>query len=190
MSQLPAASCTVHPGRPVSATCTRCGAFLCDWCVKLAPSWGPGLCQSCQKVKHVEAAPAITLSRPLVLVSTVLMLRPWLGIGAFFSDLGLGADARAAGDTALATQALGLAAADALLTVLAFVASALFFLRLKVARPLLVGLFAADLVDQVVPFALGHPNTSGAAILALGAVRVLVVVWLLSSAEVDRMLVR
>ena len=39
-------ACKLH-SRPRSATCQRCGQFLCDWCVKLAPSWGAGYCGDC-----------------------------------------------------------------------------------------------------------------------------------------------
>lgn len=40
------ARCPLHQ-RPSEQTCTRCGTFVCDWCVKLAPDWGPGLCHEC-----------------------------------------------------------------------------------------------------------------------------------------------
>jgi len=43
------ARCEPH-GREATQTCRRCGVFLCDWCVKLAPDWGPGLCPGCQRL--------------------------------------------------------------------------------------------------------------------------------------------
>jgi hypothetical protein len=47
MSAVPAEGrCQLHQ-RVARTTCKRCGGFICDWCEKLAPSWGPGYCNDC-----------------------------------------------------------------------------------------------------------------------------------------------
>lgn len=48
--QAPLTSCVDHPTRAGATACLRCGRFVCDWCIKLAPSWAPGHCGACQQV--------------------------------------------------------------------------------------------------------------------------------------------
>lgn len=58
---------------------------MCDWCEKLAPSWGPGLCEACQRVR----APAgLRFAIPSRLVGTVAVLSLCLGLMAWGSVLG------------------------------------------------------------------------------------------------------
>jgi hypothetical protein len=72
------ARCGEHPGRAAEVPCTRCGAFLCDWCVKLAPSWGNGLCASCQKRVAAEPAARVPKSGLFMWVSFGVLLGPFL----------------------------------------------------------------------------------------------------------------
>src|SRR5262245_45641633 len=70
--------CPDHPTRDVVETCMRCGRFLCDWCVKLSPSWGPGLCASCQRHQAPRAA-GHWLKGWLMLAGALLLILPVLG---------------------------------------------------------------------------------------------------------------
>ncbi|MBL8954065.1 MAG: hypothetical protein JNK82_25030 [Myxococcaceae bacterium] len=85
------ARCVEHPGRVAEAPCIRCGAFRCDWCVKLAPSWGPGLCAACQK--RGDGGGAVTKlprSRLFMLVSVGVLLSPfvlWWELSEAFGQL-------------------------------------------------------------------------------------------------------
>ncbi|MFZ5445506.1 MAG: hypothetical protein ACOZQL_36280 [Myxococcota bacterium] len=72
--------CPLH-GRPSSTTCVRCGVFLCDWCEKLAPSWGPGLCADCQR-RSPPARRFVAPSRPVMVVSMLLL---WVGTASLFA---------------------------------------------------------------------------------------------------------
>lgn len=58
------ASCSLHQ-REATATCTRFGVFLCDWCVKLAPTWSIGLCAECMKRVPWPDTRLLTLPRLL-----------------------------------------------------------------------------------------------------------------------------
>lgn len=70
------ATCTQHPSRPADTPCVRCGAFICDWCVKLAPSWGPGLCLDCQK-RTGASTPKLPLSRGFMIVGAAVLISPF-----------------------------------------------------------------------------------------------------------------
>ena len=74
----PLVRCAQHPARTADTPCLRCGAFICDWCVKLAPSWGPGLCLDCQ-TRAAEATPAkVPMTRGFVVVGAAVLLCPFI----------------------------------------------------------------------------------------------------------------
>lgn len=60
-----------HHARVAQVPCARCGSLLCDWCVKLAPSWGQGLCPSCQ---HAAAPKAGARFGPVRLRTQMVMM--------------------------------------------------------------------------------------------------------------------
>ena len=190
MAEVATASCSEHPGRAAFAPCTRCGAFICDWCVKLAPSWGPGLCAKCQKVKHGAVAPPMALSKAFILVSVALFVRPWLSMGGVFQDLTEGSRAAAGHNPQLATQFLVATVADGLLTVLAFVAMGLFWFRRKAARPVIVVMYALDVLGRVAQLLIDGPSVFSLWLVVYLAVDLLVMVWILQSDDARRMLVR
>ncbi|MFT3710165.1 MAG: hypothetical protein QM817_21270 [Archangium sp.] len=74
------ATCPLHQ-RPSEQTCARCGVFLCDWCVKLAPDWGAGLCSDC--VRHT--APKTPVVRASFGASFLVAFLVLSGISAFVS---------------------------------------------------------------------------------------------------------
>lgn len=82
-------TCALHT-RPAEQTCKRCGVFICDWCVKLAPDWGPGLCHDC--LKH--AAPKTKVVRATFGSGFLLVFLSLNGLLAFFGFFGLLASGR------------------------------------------------------------------------------------------------
>ena len=71
-------TCAAHD-RASTSTCVRCGVFLCDWCEKLAPSWGPGLCPACQRYR---APSTVRLTRIKGPTMALMMLTLWGALGA------------------------------------------------------------------------------------------------------------
>jgi hypothetical protein len=190
MADAAIASCTEHPGRAVATTCLRCGSFICDWCVKLAPSWAPGLCVKCQRVKHASEPPVMALSRPYMLVSVALFIRPWLGVAATLVAVTVGVRAVELSDQALATQATFAIVAGAVLTLGAFVAMLLFWMRRKVARPFILGVYLLDTLDGVGALVLDlHGALSVLMVLRL-MINLGLMVWVATADDARRMLVR
>lgn len=75
-------ACKLH-SRPARSTCKRCGLFLCDWCEKLAPSWGPGYCNECL---HFVTPDTAHLARmPMATMFAIALL----GVITFFGSVGL-----------------------------------------------------------------------------------------------------
>ncbi len=54
------ALCPLH-GRTARSTCERCGVFRCDWCEKLEPTWGAGLCAGCLRLSARQYRPPMRL---------------------------------------------------------------------------------------------------------------------------------
>jgi hypothetical protein len=79
------ATCALH-GRASEQTCTRCGVFLCDWCVKLAPDWGVGLCQDCLRIKAPKTPVVRASFRSSFLVS-FLALNGMVAFAIFVASL-------------------------------------------------------------------------------------------------------
>ncbi|MBL8915373.1 MAG: hypothetical protein JNM17_32010 [Archangium sp.] len=57
---------------------------MCDWCVKLAPDWGPGLCHEC--LKH--EAPKTRVVRATFGSGFLLVFLALNGLLAFFGFVG------------------------------------------------------------------------------------------------------
>jgi hypothetical protein len=188
MADFADARCTEHPGRAAAATCTRCGNFICDWCVKLAPSWGPGLCAQCQKVKHTAALPPMALSKGFIVVSVLIFIRPWWTLWGLRDVFALGAQAVDGQDAAAATAAMGLLATGVLFVGLSFVAMALFWLRRKAARPVLLAAYGLDSLDLIALVAMTDA-LSGAVVVRL-AINAAIMVWVVTAPEAKRMLAR
>lgn len=74
-------TCAAH-ARASTSTCVRCGLFLCDWCEKLAPSWGPGLCPACQRHRAPSTVRLTRLKGPTMVL---VMLSLWGGLAALAS---------------------------------------------------------------------------------------------------------
>ena len=74
--------CQLH-ARPAQSTCKRCGGFLCDWCEKLAPSWGPGFCNECLHYVTPDTAHLGKMS------FGVMFVVAFLAVLSFFSFVGL-----------------------------------------------------------------------------------------------------
>lgn len=70
--------CGEHPDRRAETPCARCGTFICDWCVKLAPSWAPGLCLPCQKRTAGVEPGRIPLTRGFIVVAAATLLCPFM----------------------------------------------------------------------------------------------------------------
>jgi hypothetical protein len=135
------ARCGEHPDRAAEAPCTRCGAFRCDWCVKLAPSWGPGLCASCQKRQAVDPAAKLPRSRLFMFVSFGVLLGP------FFTGAELkGVLALREEETVVQSVVMAIAAVLVVLLVWNVAAILLVALRNPRARAVLLGYFAVRFV--------------------------------------------
>src|SRR5439155_5363713 len=69
--------CVDHPTRSAEAACLRCGRFICDWCVKLAPSWAPAShCPPCQKQFAGAPSAGHWMKGPLAFAAVGLVLNP------------------------------------------------------------------------------------------------------------------
>jgi hypothetical protein len=137
--------CSEHPGRAATTPCVRCGGFICDWCVKLAPSWGAGLCLTCQK-RAPNSAVAVPKTRMFIVAGSALLIGPFLSLMDLNDLLKMG---RAAADTAdkhaAAIATIGIVLVLAMMAA-NVVGAALFFMRRHAARGVLIALFAVKLV--------------------------------------------
>lgn len=96
--------CKFH-SRPERSKCERCGQPRCDWCEKLAPSWGPGYCEECLHFVTPEGA---GLRGRWGLGLLVLFLLALSGFGFFGLHLQLGrTPVNSAGVTWTAVAAIG-----------------------------------------------------------------------------------
>ncbi len=145
------ARCVEHPDRTAAAPCERCGAFRCDWCVKLAPSWGPGLCAACQKRAPTAGTGRLPRSRLFMLVSIGVLLSPFLTGQELLGLLALPGNG-----VVVITAAIAV-----VLLVWNLAAIVLAALRHHTARVALLGYFAVRFVISLLG-ALGTPEASPA----------------------------
>lgn len=78
--------CQLH-SRPARSTCRRCGLFLCDWCEKLAPSWGPGYCNDCLQFVTPETAHLGRMSMGTMFVIALLAVMAMFGFVGLRTEL-------------------------------------------------------------------------------------------------------
>lgn len=78
--------CQLH-SRPARSTCRRCGLFLCDWCEKLAPSWGAGYCNDCLHFVSPETAHLGKMSLSTMFVIALLAVMALFGFAGVRTEL-------------------------------------------------------------------------------------------------------
>lgn len=66
------ATCAVHPGRPATFICKRCGSFACPDCTSYATAGG--FCQKCSKGAGVKAGRGTRLAAHLIDNAVVIFL--------------------------------------------------------------------------------------------------------------------
>jgi hypothetical protein len=126
-----------HPSKVADTPCSRCGTFICEWCVKLAPDWAAGQCVDCQRVVQPSGTAASKLGRAQSFAFIISMGWTVLGLAR-----GIAADA-AELPSAGAVVAVGVQG----LLVVGSAACLLSVLLRRVEAPMLVrvvmGVFAA-----------------------------------------------
>src|SRR5262249_8680179 len=146
-------ACVDHPGRAVAATCLRCGRFVCDWCVKLAPSWGHGLCLDCQKKKGAGTVRSAGnwMTGPLLLAGVALLISPSLGFFRIWETIrAVGAGATLTVEIAYELTTLSI------LSVCCAVGAVFYFLRKRWAPTLVRVVYGLVLVDAAVVWSAGN----------------------------------
>lgn len=81
----PDAACALHPGRPGSFLCVRCGDFGCDGCAHRVQPTAQPLCASCWRQREIAAGELRRGEGNLrlwILAGAALLLLIWLAVVA------------------------------------------------------------------------------------------------------------
>jgi hypothetical protein len=185
-----AAVCVEHPGRAAATACVRCGTFICDWCVKLAPSWGPGLCAKCQKLVHASSGEPVAVSRLTRRVGAILIVRPLIGVYLVAGVMRFGMEAFDAQDSAALAQASIAIFGEVLITFFCAVCLLAFWLRRSWARRLIQFSYGLDFLNSAA--AIFFIGGAGSALLVLLRVTLAttVLIWATASQDAKRLFAR
>jgi len=153
----PEGRCAEHPSRRAETPCVRCGTFICDWCVKLAPSWGPGLCLQCQKRTAGAEAQPIPKTRGFIIVAAGTLLCPFITLNELSETTKL---PHGTGDEQVGR--LFAIAVLVLLLVWNVLAIIVFAVQRQKARGLLLGFFGFRAVISLLGVAASWGQTPGA----------------------------